>query len=250
MQEQQCKTVDTVSGFDLETYASRPWYIHQQAEIEYAPLEQNFCVKAEYTIRNSHTFWGYSVDVLNYAQDVNGAEFGGPLCAFQEKENLSKLNVAPCFLPKIFSGPYWVVAYDEDQGYALISGGQPTIPSGDGCKTGDGVNGSGLWIFSRSPTRDESLISTVRAIAQDKGFDLSVLNDVQQEECVYPSEEEDEVEEGTTTTDCPEDPKDTFGTIFSGQKDCEWVGDWNSVRCLLYGGKCPATCGKDASCPN
>ena len=123
----------------------------------------------------------------------------GDLCAYQTDLDDgvgSKLAVAPCFLPKALSGPYWIVAYDEGMGYALISGGQPDLLSfsslnGDfiGCTTGAGINNSGLWIFSRSPYRDEGLISFVRALAVDMGFDVSVLNDVDQspETCGYPA---------------------------------------------------------------
>ena len=101
----------------------------------------------------------------------------------------SKLKVAPCFLPKIFSGDYWVVAYDEGEGYALVSGGQPTKQGQNGlCTTGTGTNGSGLWIFTRKQERDEALVTKVRSIATDKGFDISVLNDVDQTNCSSGSE--------------------------------------------------------------
>ena len=33
-----------------------------------------------------------------------------------------KLEVAPCFLPTVAAGPYWVLDYSEEEGYALISG--------------------------------------------------------------------------------------------------------------------------------
>jgi hypothetical protein len=33
-----------------------------------------------------------------------------------------KLEVAPCFLPTVAAGPYWVLEYSEEEGYALISG--------------------------------------------------------------------------------------------------------------------------------
>jgi lipocalin len=167
---------------------AKPWYIHQQAEINYNPIEQNYCVKAEYNIRDSPTLNGYTVDVDNLARDADGNEFGGRLCAFQTGDSgtdLSKIKVAPCILPKLFAGPYWVIAYDEDEGYALISGGQPTIDTGNGCKTGDGTNNSGLWIFLRTPSRDEAKIQMIRGIAEEAGFDLSVLNDVDHSDCGY-----------------------------------------------------------------
>merc|ERR1719379_485015 len=93
------------------------------------------------------------------------------------------LAVAPFFLPYALSGDYWILAYDEAQGYALISGGAPTKSFEGGCRTGTGTNGSGLWIFTRQRNREETLVQKVRGIAAEKGFDLSVLNDVDQTEC-------------------------------------------------------------------
>merc|ERR1712066_238677 len=79
---------------------------------------------------------------------------------------------------------YWVIVYDESAGYALVSGGAPKIDGQGGlCRTGTGVNQAGLWIFTRQQTRDEALVQKVRQMAQSKGFDLSVLNDVDQSNC-------------------------------------------------------------------
>jgi lipocalin len=180
-----CKTVEPVENFDLNAYISNPWYVHQQAVTAYSPEGQNYCVRAQYSRKTNFNFWGYKVDVDNYAQDINGNVFGGGLCARQTRDGDSKLVVAPCWLPSFFAGPYWVVAYDEAEGYALISGGQPTEgPNEQGlCTTGSGINNAGLWIFSRSSERDDALITKVRGIAEDAGFDLSVLGDVDQTGC-------------------------------------------------------------------
>merc|ERR1712060_522235 len=95
-----------------------------------------------------------------------------------------KLEVAPYFLPNFASGDYWVIDYDESEGYALISGGAPKIEGQGGlCRTGTGVNQAGLWIFTRQQSRNENLVQKVRQMAQSKGFDLSVLNDVDQSNC-------------------------------------------------------------------
>lgn len=234
----ECAIVEAVTDFDLEAYASAPWFVHQLAENAYSPVENNFCVTAEYEIKESPSFWGYTVTVNNAAQNELGEWFGGELCAYQtEAEDVGKLAVAPCFLPKYFAGDYWVIAYEESDeeagtdGYALISGGQPTIPAPEGltgCRTGDGTNQSGLWIFSRNPERSEDLIETVRAIAIDKGFDVSVLNNVDQTSC----------------DEC-EDSLETFENFWGQEKDCAWVGEsWTRVRCLSHKDECPVTCGK------
>merc|ERR1711941_64640 len=124
-------------------------------------------------------FFGYTINVFNQATDSNGDGNGeGQLCAYQtDPKDPAKLGVSPCFLPKFVSGPYWVIAYNEEEGYALISGGQPTIRTENGCKTGylgDRSYNGGLWIFTRQYERDEALVQKVRDIAKAQGFDVAV----------------------------------------------------------------------------
>lgn len=177
----------TVASFDVNAFVAKRWYAQQQMEVLYLPRRQNFCVFAEYTLKKKSTFFGYDVAVHNHAEEEDGTVHdSGPslLCAKIQDEKTGKLSVAPCFLPSFLAGPYWVVAYDEQEGYALISGGAPSKNGSDGkCKTGSGVNDSGLWIFTRAQKRDESLVQKVRSIATAKGFDVSVLGDVGQEKC-------------------------------------------------------------------
>jgi lipocalin len=188
-----CLDVETVQDFDLTKYVSKPWYVQQQAENTYSTKEYSRCVTAQYVEKGYNTLWKYNIGVYNYAEDINGSSIGGDLCASPVKGKSGKLQVAPCFLPKSFAGPYWVVAYNEKEGYALISGGRPKYEvedSGCGddgtsscCKTGDGINNSGLWIFTRNQNPDKSLIKKVRAIATKKGFSTSVLFDVDHTDC-------------------------------------------------------------------
>lgn len=185
-----CPEVEVQEGFNLNRYISAPWYVQEQAVVDYQPREQFYCVRARYSRVggwSKRTFWGYTINVNNQAQDASGESFGGRLCAYQTKKNPAKLAVAPCFLPRAAAGPYWVVAYKEGKdGYALVSGGQPTIESKPGlCRTGDGINNSGLWIFTRAKARNQTVVNTVRQIARNKGFDLSVLFNVTQTGCVY-----------------------------------------------------------------
>mmetsp|Transcript_68990 Transcript_68990/g.135450 ORF Transcript_68990/g.135450 Transcript_68990/m.135450 type:complete len:223 (-) Transcript_68990:91-759(-) len=173
----------TVRNFDLNSFVDGRWYVQQQMEVTYLPRAWFRNVFAEYTLRRLPTWpWGYRIGVFNYAEEVEPphAVRGGNLCAGKVMASRGKLRVAPCFLPKIFAGPYWVLAYDEEEGYALVSGGPPTEKAEGGCRTGTGVNGSGLWIFTRQQTRDQAIVDKVRGIARDLGFDLSVLLDVEQ----------------------------------------------------------------------
>jgi lipocalin len=275
-----CPVVNTVPDFEIEQYAARPWYSHQQAANVYLPIELNYCVRAEYNVRDRPTFpWGYTVDVRNQAQDENGNPQGGNLCAYQtdlESGQPGKLAVAPCFLPKTFAGPYWVLLYNEDEGYALISGGQPNVPSYDkdgnfiGCRTGRGINDSGLWIFSRSPVRDQELIDSVRARALEMGMDVTVLNDVNQVGCydddadddggnevlvptpvpstvvsTQPTEKDQEEQEDDDEQLCMDsaEPFRLWFDIFGTEQDCDWVKQRSWWRCIFYNDFCPKTCG-------
>eukprot|EP00747_Dinoflagellata_sp_TGD_P183126 gnl/TRDRNA2_/TRDRNA2_37824_c0_seq1.p1 gnl/TRDRNA2_/TRDRNA2_37824_c0~~gnl/TRDRNA2_/TRDRNA2_37824_c0_seq1.p1 ORF type:complete len:220 (-),score=40.33 gnl/TRDRNA2_/TRDRNA2_37824_c0_seq1:60-719(-) len=178
-----CKPVQLQKDFDVKSYVAGEWFIQQQAVTKYLPKTENFCVSAEYSLLSKPSFWGYTIGVHNIAHEANGVvhDSGSTLCAYgTDPETPAKLAVAPCFLPKVAAGPYWVIAYDETEGYALVSGGQPTVSTPEGCRTGTGVNDSGLWIFTRKQERDEALVQKVRSIAAAEGFDLSVLNDVDQ----------------------------------------------------------------------
>mmetsp|Transcript_138262 Transcript_138262/g.429826 ORF Transcript_138262/g.429826 Transcript_138262/m.429826 type:complete len:228 (-) Transcript_138262:303-986(-) len=184
-----CPAVTTQQGFDLDSFISKRWFAQQQMPVLYLPASQNYCVYAEYSKLRKPSLFGYTIQVHNYAQEASGKAHDSStfICARPgDAQDAAKLAVGPCFLPAVSgvtTGPYWVLAYDEAEGYALISGGQPTIQAEDGCRTGSGVNGAGLWIFTRARPRDEALVAKVRGIARSKGFDLSVLNDIDQTNC-------------------------------------------------------------------
>merc|ERR1712194_658416 len=97
-------------------------------------------------------FWGYEISVHNHAENnapPHKVHDTNILCAKIVDADAGKLAVAPCFLPAATAGPYWVLAFDDAEGYALISGGAPTHSAAGGCRTGTGVNGAGLWVFTR-----------------------------------------------------------------------------------------------------
>jgi len=173
-------------GFDLKWYTSAKWYTQQQMVLSYLPRDYFYCVTAQYTLLQKPSFFGYDVEVSNHAQNEQGKNLGpvDNICAKIVDEAAGKLKVAPCFLPQALAGDYWVVAFDKTAGWALVSGGPPTMPGQTaGCRTGTGTNGSGLWIFTRAENRDEAVINVARTAAAAKGFDLTVLVDVDQSKC-------------------------------------------------------------------
>jgi len=181
-----CPPVTTQKGFNLDEYVSKRWYIQQQMPTQYLDITKNYCVNAKYTKLAKPSFWGYTIQVSNQASKKDGtlSDSGDFLCAYgYDKKDPAKLAVAPCFLPKVTSGPYWVLAYNETEGYALVSGGQPEVATPFGCRTGSGVNDAGLWIFTRQAKASSALVEKVRGIAEEQGFDLGVLNPVDHSNC-------------------------------------------------------------------
>lgn len=97
---------------------------------------------------------GWDVTVNNYDEVANGDWRDVDLwAAILDWNNPSKLGVSPCsLLPAVFwasVGPYWVMAFDDDAGWAVISGGRPAIWTGGGCKARDNA---GTSIFMREQT--------------------------------------------------------------------------------------------------
>ncbi len=79
-----------------------------------------------------------------------------------------------------------------DYEWAIISGGAPGVQGAGGkCRNAGGSitnpngNGEGLWLFFRDPNPSAALVDQVRGVAADKGFDLTVLVQVQQQGCSY-----------------------------------------------------------------
>lgn len=171
--------------FNLEDYIRTEWWVQEQMPTQYLPVEQNYCVRARYSLKSEgFNLWDYDIQVENFSQKQDGTEVnsGDTLCA--DQVDGAKLRVAPCFLPKWFAGPYWVLEFDNTEGWALISGGEPDVEGEDGyCKTGTGTNDSGLWIFTREQQPDQALVDRLREKLEEMRFDTSVLNKVDNSNC-------------------------------------------------------------------
>merc|ERR1719231_42033 len=137
--------------------------------ISYLPENNFFCVAARYEVAGDS-----KVKVFNYlnVDEVNGKVMSTNICGtVEDQAQPAELTVAPCFLPTFLGGPYWILYFDNEAGLGLVSGGQPTIETENGCRTGTGVNGSGLWIALRTQERDEELVQKGERMLRDLGFD-------------------------------------------------------------------------------
>ena len=187
-------------NFNLTEWVRKTWYIQEQQIVDYQPLSSFYCVAATYNLEGKTVpfFDGQVVTVYNYA---NKDEVNGPLqnannmtlCARAvDSTDSSKLAVAPCFLPNILAGPYWVLGIGHDEkapgeyAWAVVIGGQPTVHWADGCTTKEqGTNGAGLWLFTRNPVASNAQLVAMHAVLNKQGIATSRLHRVAQDGCVY-----------------------------------------------------------------
>lgn len=79
-----------------------------------------------------------------------------------------------------------MVAISDDYQWAIISGGPPNVESGGLCTTGTlGINNVGFWLFHRNPTPPAEVVQQMRNRATELGYDVSVLQPVEQAGCEY-----------------------------------------------------------------
>jgi len=192
-----CPKVKVMKNFNTSEYIRASWYVQEQQENFYQDENSLYCVVATYEEENRSVpfFNKPAISVYNYAEvgQVNGPPLNSDqqvLCARQKNDDKpAKLSVAPCFLPNLFAGPYWVLAAgpsSDNYQWAIVSGGQPTEEYEDGCTTQvETINRSGLWIFSRQPVLDAAYLQEAKDILVDKGYTLSLLKPVQQAGCTY-----------------------------------------------------------------
>ena len=185
-------------SINLTEYIRKTWYIQKQQINPYQPEEDLFCVATTYNIdKYSHTpfFRGKVISVYNYAnyKKVNGISTNNStvLCARQPNSlSPEKLLVAPCFLPNIFGGNYWILAAGPETynyQWAIIIGGQPNVRiTNTTCTTKEeGINGSGLWLFSRKRVLDTDSLNYLYKILNKNNISTTKLKNVSQAGCNY-----------------------------------------------------------------
>ncbi|EFJ51190.1 hypothetical protein VOLCADRAFT_88022 [Volvox carteri f. nagariensis] len=154
-----------LSYFDLVAYVAAPWYVQRQVPLNYQPVNELYCVKAEYELIDPRNI-SAGIVVNNYANvgKVNGPSRGSSkydrtnssrLLGFPANPGVEardgKLLVGPELLQQLLPGdawraafgPYWIVAVGLSKNptlkydWAIISGGPPryTSPRGNGCSS-------------------------------------------------------------------------------------------------------------------
>ncbi len=195
-----CPNIQPMKNFNTSEYIRSTWFIQQQQITGYQPENALYCVAQTLDTTNKTVpfFNGNVLSVYNYGNldKVNGQQENAKnftLCARQpNSNNPASLINAPCFIPNILAGPYWVIAagpLDNFYSWAIVSGGPPTVRYSDGnCSTKlNGTNGSGLWLFTRERYGEVAYRSVLemRDILRDMGYTTTQLLNVSQEGCNY-----------------------------------------------------------------
>ena len=157
-QEESKRPLDVVSTVDLNRYAGT-WF-----EIARLPNRfQNQClgdVTATYTLLDDG-----DIKVVNRCRNENGlieeAEGRAKQASNDAPNTKLKVRFAPAFLsflPFVW-GDYWIIDLAADYSYAVI--GEPARKY--------------LWILSRTPTMEETIMQSILDQVKAKGYDLTGL---------------------------------------------------------------------------
>merc|ERR1712151_889943 len=115
----------------------------------------------------------------------------GGLCLLRTGYDSGKFHFGMCDTIAKTSGDFFVVAMSTSAGWAVISGGQPSITAPDGqsgysyCMTDSGFYDSGLWILTHAAHPSETVVTDALAAAAGWGFDTRVLRNVSHMGCNY-----------------------------------------------------------------
>lgn len=188
-----------VQGFTMDSlvqsYIKYAWFPQYQNPQTYQTKDELNCTSAYYYKRgneqkNLPNGWFLNVSNMGVT-DKQDNDTDGFLCArvHDADKNEAYLQVGPCGLK--FGGPYWVVRYNEDEGYAIIIGGMPdrmVLPHEEAVypiKCGfQNKMENGMWAFTRereaSDTKKEKLL---QIMSDELKLDTSDLLETPQHDC-------------------------------------------------------------------
>eukprot|EP00931_Biecheleriopsis_adriatica_P098014 TRINITY_DN7190_c0_g3_i1.p1 TRINITY_DN7190_c0_g3~~TRINITY_DN7190_c0_g3_i1.p1 ORF type:complete len:296 (-),score=47.31 TRINITY_DN7190_c0_g3_i1:89-865(-) len=212
--EGACPDLEVQKDFNVTEFIRATWYVQKQQLNGYQRESSLNCVAATY----NETFHGKPLSVPFFGgkvltvfndcrlNDKDGPvcnnftspdfkpSFAIPLCArLYNEEEPAKLGVAPCLLPNILSGNYWVAAAGprpDNYEYAVVIAGQPSVEKSDGCTTPDTCSNPaqfscGLWLFHREATPGPEGLATLERAAHEKGISTQLLRTVDHNGCNY-----------------------------------------------------------------
>lgn len=212
--EAKCAPLTVQEDFNISEYLRATWYVQKQQKNGYQPVSSLNCVTATYnetyhgepgkvpffhgevfTVYNDCRLDNKNGDVCNaFTSPDFKPSFAIPLCGrVPDKASPAKITVAPCKLPNILSGDYWVAAagpQPDNYQYAIVVAGQPSVEKSDGCTTPDtcwnpAQFSCGLWFFTRDPVPDSTVMAALMDAAKGKHISTKLLKTVDHTGCKY-----------------------------------------------------------------
>lgn len=201
-------------NFNITEYTRATWYVQRQQKNGYQPESSLNCVTATYnetyhgvpgkvpffngevfTVYNDCRTGGKHGPVCNnFTSPEFKPSFAIPLCGrVPDETSPAKITVAPCKLPNLFAGDYWVAAAGpkpDNYQYAIVVAGQPSVEKSDGCTTPDTCSNPaqfscGLWFFTRDQVPNSKVMASLFDAAKQKKISTQLLKTVDQEGCQY-----------------------------------------------------------------
>lgn len=197
MSDSGTRPIQNFSYPDAANYIKYPWFPQFQNPQSYQTKDELQCTSAHYTKKvneqkNAVKEGGWFLDVSNMGETTNQAnDTKGFLCA--KIHDLDKaegwLDVGPCSMK--FGGPYWIVKYNDAEGYAIILGGMPdrmvlpdkesTLPVKCGFRN---KMTNGMWAFTRQRNPPAALKTKLMDIMNNElKLDTSDLLTTPQDNC-------------------------------------------------------------------
>jgi len=186
-----CKPFSGASDFNLTDYISKPWYVQETVLDRSGEKKLLYCQTVRYQQPLLPSPLGYTISIEYVLKSKYGEKYDYGKCAYQTISNHSaKLAATPsCQNPKSAATPYWILYYEppdpgaQASGVAIISAPEMDVPDPQSGK----CNSNGLMILTGDPNPWDKkwIVRRARHRIAELGFDLSVLNTVNQTNCTY-----------------------------------------------------------------
>lgn len=155
--ERQHEPLPVVQNLDLERYMGT-WY--EIARFDHSFQRRCGATKAQYQLKRNHVRVINSCRRLNRPERVTQAR-GRAFVADEQTNAKLEVSFVPFFrIFGLFSGNYYVIALDENYQYAMV--GEPSREF--------------LWILSRTPELDQSIVDQLKWKARELGFNTDKLS--------------------------------------------------------------------------
>jgi apolipoprotein D and lipocalin family protein len=211
------KNFGSLKKFDLNSYISKSWYAIKQIPLSYQPIEDFFCVRADYIKDTDGCLLCNDkprIKVYNQARSgsVTGTIGGAPYSennpssdyffGMQKNPENEPAQLTVGFFPQLTpAANYWIVAagtYAEalagsakpstkQYDWAIVTGGTAGMETDNGkCIPKPGaVPFLGMWMFARDGVPPDGVINSIEVIASDLGLDTTKWLPVKQDGCVF-----------------------------------------------------------------